>query len=148
MGAPYGLELGQIQPYSRYVSSCLYTSAYSAGYKQYYLGLGGWASGSSKVMLCVTWFKCRKTGFMQIRLINSFNKAEIYGSLAPGARGVQIPFYSPSSISLASIARILPYGYNNVNQAALWDLWMVFNKEHKEYSSTWVSHNDEVPSTT
>ena len=53
MGAPYGLMLGWIQLRSRYVSSCLYTSAYSAGDKQYCFDLGGWASGSSKVMLCV-----------------------------------------------------------------------------------------------
>ena len=67
---------------------------------------------------------------------NSSNKAEIYGSLAPGARGVWIPSYSPSSMSLAPIARRLPDGHNNVNQAALWDLQTVFNKEHKEHSST------------
>ena len=53
MGAPYGLMLRQIQPRSRYVSSCLYTSTYSAGDKRYCLGLGGWASGSNKVMSCV-----------------------------------------------------------------------------------------------
>ena len=62
MGAPYGLTLGWIQPHSRYVSSFLHTSAYSAGDKRYCLGLGGWACGSSKVMLCVTWSEGRKTG--------------------------------------------------------------------------------------
>ena len=62
MGAPYGLMLGWIQPRSRYVSSCLCTSAYSAGDKRYCLGLGGWASGSSKVMSCVARSKGGKTG--------------------------------------------------------------------------------------
>ena len=60
MGAPYGLALRWIQPCSRYVSSYLRTSAYSAGDKWYCLGLGGWASGSSKVMLCVMQSKGRK----------------------------------------------------------------------------------------
>ena len=135
MGAPYGLVLGWIQPCSRYVSSCLHTSAYSAGDKWYCLGLGGWASGSSKVMSCVMQSKGGKTGSANMSE-NSSNKAEIYGSLAPGARGVWIPSYSPSSMSLAPIARRLPDGCNNVNQAALWDLQMVFNKECKEHSST------------
>ena len=147
MGAPYGLALGRIQPRSRYVSSYLRTSAYSAGDKRYCLGLGGWASGSSKVMSCVTRSEGGKTGSANTSE-NSSNKAEIYGSLAPGARGVRIPSYSPSSMSLAPIARRLPDGCNNVNQAALWDLQTVFNKERKEHSSTEVSHNDEVPSTT
>ena len=147
MGAPYGLALGWIQPRSRYVSSYLRTSAYSAGDKRYCLGLGGWASGSSKVMSCVTRSEGGKTGSVNTSE-NSSNKAEIYGSLAPGARGVRIPSYSPSSMSLAPIARRLPDGRNNVNQAALWDLQTVFNKERKEHSSTEVSHNDEVPSTT
>ena len=53
MGAQYGLALRQTQPCSRYVSSCLCTSAYSSGDKWYCWGLGGWASGSSKVMSCV-----------------------------------------------------------------------------------------------
>ena len=53
---------------------------------------------------------------------SSSNIAETYGSLAPGARGVQDPSYSPSSMSLASIARRLPDGQNNVNHAALCDL--------------------------
>ena len=53
---------------------------------------------------------------------NLSNKAEIYGSLAPGAKGVQGPSYSPSSTSLAPIARRLPDGCNNVNHAALCDL--------------------------
>ena len=136
MGAPYGLTLGWIQPCSRYVSSCLYiASAYSVGDKRYCLGLGGWASGSSKVMLCVTWSEGRKTGSMNISE-NSSNKAEIYGSLAPGARGVWGPSYSPSSMSLAPIARRLPDGCNNVNHAALWDLQTVFIKDLKEHSST------------
>ena len=121
MGAPYGLALGWIQPHSRYVSSCLCTSAFSAGDKRYCLGLGGWASGSSKVMSCVTRSEGGKTGFANTSE-NSSNKAKIYGSLAPRARRIQIPSYSPSSTSLAPIARRLPNGDNNVNQAALWDL--------------------------
>ena len=133
MGTPYGLTLGQIQPCSRYVSSCLCTSAYCAGDKWYCLGLGGWASGSSKVMLCVTWSEGRKTGSTNMSK-NSSNKAEIYGSLTPGARGVRIPSYSPSSTSLAPIARRLPDGCKNVNKAALWDLQTVFNKGCKEHS--------------
>ena len=76
MEAPYGLALGQIQPCSRYVSSYLCTSAYSAGDKQYCLGLGGWASESSKVMSCVTWSKGGKTGSMNTSK-NSSNKVEI-----------------------------------------------------------------------
>ena len=67
---------------------------------------------------------------------NSSNKAEIYGPLAPRAEGFRGPFYSPSSMSPAPIARRLPDGYKNVNQAALCDLQMVFIKERKEYSST------------
>ena len=51
------------------------------------LGLGGWASGPSKVMLCVIWPKGRKTSSANTSK-NSSNKAEIYGSLAPRARGV------------------------------------------------------------
>ena len=84
------------------------------------MGLGGWVSGSSKVMLCVTWSEGGKTGSVNTSE-NSSNKAEFYGSLVPGARGVQIPSYSPSSMSLAPIAGRLPDGHNNVNQAALWD---------------------------
>ena len=121
MGAPYRLTLGWIQLHSRYVSSYLYTSLYSVGDKWYCLGLDGWASGSSKVMLCVTQSEDGKTGSANMSE-NSSNKAEIYRSLAPGARGVWIPSYSPSSKSLAPIARRLPNGHNNVNQAALWDL--------------------------
>ena len=66
------------------------------GDKWYCLGLGGWASGSSKVMLCdaVQRWKDRLHANTSE---NSSNKAEIYGSLAPGARGVWIPSYSPSS---------------------------------------------------
>ena len=135
MGAPYGLTLRQIQPHFRYMSSCLHTSAYFVGDKWYCLGLGGWASGSNKVMFCVTQSKGGKTGSMNMSK-NSSNKAEIYGSLAPGARGARIPSYSPSSTSLVPIARKLPNGCNNVNQVALWDLQMVFNKECKEHSST------------
>ena len=135
MGAPYGLVLGWLQPCSRYVSNCLCTSAYSAGDKRYCMDLNAWASGSSKVTFCVTRSKGGKTGSANISE-NSSNKAEIYGSLAPGARGVWIPSYSPSSMSLAPIPRRLPNSCNNVNQAALWDLQMVFNKEHKEHSST------------
>ena len=135
MGALYGLTLEQIQPFSRYVSSCLCTPAYSAGDKWYCLGLGGWPSGSTKVVLSVMQSEGRKTGSMNTSE-NSSNKAEIYRSLAPGARGVQIPSYSPSSMSLAPIARRLPDGCDNVNQAALWDLQTIFNKECKEHSST------------
>ena len=120
MRALYGLVLGWIQLCSRYVSSCLHTPAYFAGDKQYCLGLGGWASGSSKVMLYVTRSTGRKTGSTNMSE-NLSNKAEIYGSLAPGARGVWIPSYFPSSMSLAPIARRLPDGHNNVNQAAFWD---------------------------
>ena len=114
IGAPYGLALRRIQLRSRYVSSYLCTSAYSAGDKQYCLGLGGWASGSSKVMSCVMWCKGGKTGSANMPG-NLSNKAEIYGSLAPGARGIRIPSYSPSSMSLAPIARRLPDDHNNVN---------------------------------
>ena len=146
MGAPYGLTLGWIQPRSRYVSSYLRTSAYSAGDKWYCLGLGGWASGSNKVMSCVMRSKGGKTGSAKT-YENLSNKAEIYGSLVPGAREVRIPSYSPSSMSLAPIARRLPDGCNNVNQAALWDLRTVLNKERKEHSSTEVSHNSKVSST-
>ena len=121
MAALYGLTLRWIQLHSRYLSSCLCTSAYSAGDKWYYLGLGGWVSGSSKVMSCVTQSKGRKMGSSNMSE-NVSNKADIYGSLAPGGKGVWGPFYSPSSISLASIARRLPDGCNNVNQAALCDL--------------------------
>ena len=67
---------------------------------------------------------------------NLSNKAEIYGSLAPRAKGAQGPFYSPSSTSLAPIAKRLTNSHNNVNQAALCDLRTVFIKELKEHSST------------
>ena len=79
---------------------------------------------------------------------NLFNKAEIYGSLAPGVKGVQGPSNSPSSTSLAPIARRLLDGRNNVNHAALHDLQKVFINDLKEHSSTQVSHNNKVPSTT
>ena len=147
IGAPYGLMLGLIQLCSRYVSSCLYTSAYSVGDKRYCLGLGGWAFGSSKVISCVTQSKGKKIGSANMSE-NSSNKVEIYDSLAPRARGVWGTSYSPSSTSLAPIARRLPDGSNNVNHAALHDLQMVFINDCKEHSSTRVSHNDKVPSTT
>ena len=119
MGAPNGLALGWIQLCSRYVSICLHTSVYSVGHKWYCLGLGCRASVSSKVMLCMMWSKGRKTGSSNTSG-NSSNKAEIYGSLAPGAKGVRGP--SLSSISLAPIARRLLDGHNNVDHAALCDL--------------------------
>ena len=97
------------------------------GDKQYYLGLGGWASGSSKVMSCMMQSEGGMTGSAN-KAENLSNKAEIYGSLAPGAEGAQVPSSSPSSILLAPIARRLPDGHNNVNQAALWDLQMVFKR--------------------
>ena len=78
MGAPYGLVLGWIQPCSRYLSSCLFTSAYSAGDKWYCLGLGGWASGSSRVMSCVMQSKSGNTSSTNTSK-NLSNKAEIYG---------------------------------------------------------------------
>ena len=124
-----------IQPCSRYMSSCLYTLAYSVGEKWYCLGLGGWASGSNKVMSCVTWSEGRKMGSSNMAE-NLSNKAEIYGLLAPRAKGVWGPSYSLSSMSLAPIARRLPDGHNNVNYAALWDLQMAFIKDLKEHSST------------
>ena len=147
MGAPYGLALGQIQLHSRYMSSCLHTSVYSAGDKQYCLGLGDWVSGSSKVMLYVMWSEGRKMGSANIPE-NSSNKAEIYGSLAPRARGVRGPSNSPSSMSLAPISRRLLDSCNNVNHLALHGLQTVFINDSKEHSSTRVSHNNEVPSTT
>ena len=113
MGAQYGLALGWIQPHSRYVFSCLCTSAYFAGDKQYCLGLGGWASRSSKVISYVMQPEGGKTGSANTSE-NSSNKAEIYRLLAPRAKGVWISSYSPSSISLAPIARRLPDGHNNV----------------------------------
>ena len=135
IGAPYGLTLRWIRLHCRYVSSCLHTSAYFSGDKQYYLGLGGWASRTSKVMSCVTQSKGRKTGSVNTSE-NSSNKAEIHRSLAPRTRGVQGPPCCPSSRSLAPITRRLPNGCNNVNQAAHWDLHMVFIEECKDHSST------------
>ena len=82
--------------------------------------LGGWASRSSKVILCVTWSKGRKMGSSNTSE-NSSKKAEIHGSLAPGAKGVQGPFYSPSNTSLTPIAGRLLDGLNNVNHAALYN---------------------------
>ena len=67
---------------------------------------------------------------------NSSNKAEIYGSLATGTKGVWGPSYSPFSMSLAPIARRLLDGCNNVDYAALCDLKMVVIKDLKEHSST------------
>ena len=101
---PHGLMLGWIQLHSRYVSSCLCTSAYFSGDKWYCLGLSDWASGSSKVMSCVTQSEGKKMSSSSM-LEKLSNKTEIYGSLAPGAKRVWGPFYSPSSMSLASIAR-------------------------------------------
>ena len=79
---------------------------------------------------------------------NLSNKAETYGSLAPGAKGVRGPSNSLSSMSLDPIARRLPDGCNNLNHAALHDLQMVFIKDLKEHSSTQHSHNNKVPSAT
>ena len=135
MGAPYGPMLRWIQPHSRYVSSCLHTSAYSVGDKRYCLGLGGWASGSSKVMSCVKQSKSRKMGSLNTSK-NSFSNAKINGSLVPGARGVLGPSYSASSMPLAPIAKRLPDGHNNVNYAALCNLQTDFIKDLKEHSST------------
>ena len=118
MGAPCKLALGWIQPRSRYMSSCLRTSAYSVGDKRYCLDLSGWVSGSSKVMLCVARFESGKTGFANMSE-NSSNKAEIYKSLAFRAKGVWGPSNFPSSMSLAPIPRRLPDGCNNMNHAAL-----------------------------
>ena len=129
------------------MSSCLHTSAYSVGDKRYCLGLGSWASGFSKVMLNVIRSEGGKTGSVNISE-NSPNKAEIYSSLAPGAKGVWGRSNSSCSTSLALIARRLLDGCNNVNHAALHDLRTVFINHLKEHNSTQVSHNDEVPSTT
>ena len=147
MGAMFGLILGQIQLRSRYASSCLCTSAYSVADKWYFLGLGGWASGSNKGILCVTRFEGRKTGSMNTSE-NLSNKAKIYGSLAHGAKGVQGPSNSPFSTSLAPIARRLLDGCNNVNHAAHHSLQTVLINDLKEHSSTRVSHNDKIASTT
>ena len=67
---------------------------------------------------------------------NSSSKAEIDGSLVSGAKGVRGPSYSPSSMSLAPIARRLLDGHNNANHAALCDLQTVIIKDLKEHSST------------
>ena len=147
MGAPYGLALGWIQPHSRYVSSCLHTSTYSVEDKWYCLGLGGWVSGSSKVMSCVMQSEGGKMGSANTSE-NLSNKAEIYGLLVPGAKGVQGPSNSLSSTSLAPIARRLTDGCNNINHATFYDLQTVFINDLKEHSSTQISHNDKVPSTT
>ena len=74
---------------SHALGMCLavYSSAYSVGDKRYCLGLGGWASGSSKVISSVIWSEGGKMGSVNTSE-NSSNKAEIYGSLAPGAKGV------------------------------------------------------------
>ena len=79
---------------------------------------------------------------------NSSNKAEIYRSLAPRAEGVQGPFYSLSSMSLAPIAKRWPDDCNNVNHEAIRDLQMIYINDLKDHSSTWVLHKDKIPSTT
>ena len=147
MGALYGLMLVWIQPQSRYMSSFLYTSAYSVGDKQYWLGLGDWASGFNKVMSCVTRSQGRKMVSSNTSQ-NLSNKAKIYGILAPGGSGVWSPSYSPLSTSLAPIARRVPDGCKNMNHAALCDFQMVFIKNLIKHSSTWISHNNKVSSTT
>ena len=81
------------------------------------------------------WSKGRKPGSTKTSE-NLSNMAEIYGLLAPRARGVWVPSYSPSSMSLANIARRPTDGHNNVNHAALCDLQTVFIKDLKEHSST------------
>ena len=135
LGAPYGLMSRWIQLHSRYVSSFLHTSAYSAGDKQYCYGLDVWISGSSKVILYVMRYKGKKTGSWNTSE-NLSSKAEIYGSLELGARGVWGPSCSPSSMTLAPIARRLLDGHNNMKHAELCDLPMVFIKDLKEHSST------------
>ena len=75
----------------------------------------------------------QKNGFRK-QSENLSNKAKIYGSLAPGAKGFQGPSNSPSSILLAPIARRLPDGHKNVSYAALHDLQMVFINDRKEHS--------------
>ena len=100
------------------------------------MGLGSWASGSSKVMLCVMRFKDGKTGFLEYISENLSSKAEIYGLLELGARGVWGPSCSPSSMTLAPIARRLLDGHNNKKHAELCDLLTVFIKDLKEHSST------------
>ena len=86
-------------------------------------------------MLCVTQSEGGKTGSLNMSE-NLSNKAEIYRSLALGSKGGRGPFYSLSSMPLAPIAKRLLDSYNNVNQAALCDLQMVFIKELKKHSST------------
>ena len=85
------------------------------------MGLGGWTSGSSKVILCVMLSEGGKMASSNMSE-NLSNNADIDRSLAPGAKGVWDPSYSPSSITLAPITRRLPDGCNNVNYAALYDL--------------------------
>ena len=147
MGTLYRLVLEQIQLCSRYVPSCLHTSVYSAGDKWYYLVLDNWASGFNKVMLCVTRCEGGKMGSSN-KSENLSNKTKIYGSLAPGAEGVPDPSYSLSGMLLVPIARKLPNSHYNVNHAAPCDLQKVLINDLKEHSSTQVSHNDKVPSTT
>ena len=79
---------------------------------------------------------------------NLSSKVEIHGSLSPKFKGFQGPSYSSSSMSLAPIATRLPHGCINVNHAVPCDLQMVFIKDLKEHSSTWLSHKNKVPSTT
>ena len=83
----------------------------------------------------MTQYEGRKTGSAN-NSENSSNKAEIYGTLEPGAKVVQGHSTSPSSICLAPIARRLPDGHNHVNHAAFHDLHMVFIYGLKEHSST------------
>ena len=99
------------------------------------MGLGGWASGSNKVMSCVTQSEGRKIGSMNTSE-NLSNKTEIYGSLAPRAGGVQGPSNSLSSMSLAPIAKRWPDDCNNVNHAAIRDLRMIYINDLKEHSLT------------
>ena len=87
------------------------------------------------MIVCVIWSKGRKKGSLNMSE-NSFYKAKIYGSPAPGAKGVLGPLYSPSGMSLAPIARRLPDGCKNVNYSALCDLQAIFIKDLKEHSST------------
>ena len=113
-GALYGLELGQIKPLSRQVSSCLHTSAYLVGKRQYCLGFHGqvvsprrsimcsaikrWNNGSSKI------FEYLQSNSMIARLLNS---------RATGGSTPQTPYLGLSS---APVANPCPEGYKKVNQ--------------------------------
>ena len=94
-------------------------------------------------MLCVTQSEGGKMGSMNMSE-NSSNKAEFYGSLAPGARGVWIPSYSPSRMSLAPIAKRLLDGHNYINHASLYDLQTVFINDLKEHSSTQLTQQQST----